>query len=142
MSDLIAIAYEDEKTAFNALDKIGEMQKMQLIELADAAVAVKDQKGKVKVKQTLENAHTGGVALWGGFWGLLIGLLAGSPESTLELLLPLTLGAAVALGRLAEHLAESFDWGEDGVMAAILLTVLTFSLVQALTYADTSTSGA
>ena len=49
MSDLIAITYDDDKTAFAALDKLGELQKMQLITLADAAVAVKDQKGKVKV---------------------------------------------------------------------------------------------
>ena len=40
MSDLIAITYEDERTAFDALDKLGELSKMQLITLADAAVAV------------------------------------------------------------------------------------------------------
>ena len=79
MADLLAITYEDEKTAFDALDKLGELQKMQLITLADAAVAVKDQKGKVKVKQTLENMATGSSASWGFFWGLLIGLLFLAP---------------------------------------------------------------
>ena len=79
MSDLIAITYEEEKTAFDALNKLGELSKMQLITLADAAVAVKDQKGKVKVKQTLENMATGSSATWGFFWGLLIGLLFLAP---------------------------------------------------------------
>jgi uncharacterized membrane protein len=79
MSTLIAITYKDENTGFDALDKLGELSKMQLIELADAAVAVKDEKGKVKVKQTLENQVSGTAALWGGFWGLLIGLLFLAP---------------------------------------------------------------
>ena len=39
MSDLIAITYEDERTAFDALEKLGELQKLQLIELADALPA-------------------------------------------------------------------------------------------------------
>ncbi len=42
-------------------------------------VAVKDQKGKVKVTQTLEKLNTGSVTLWGGFWGLLIGLFFLAP---------------------------------------------------------------
>jgi uncharacterized membrane protein len=78
MSTLIAITYEDDR-AFKALDKLGEMMKMQLITLEDAAVATKDAKGKVKVKQTLEKQQTGAAAVWGGFWGLLIGLLFLAP---------------------------------------------------------------
>lgn len=78
MSTLIAITYEDE-SAFQALDKLGELMKMQLITLEDAAVATKDAKGKVKVRQTLEKQQTGAAAAWGGFWGLLIGLLFLAP---------------------------------------------------------------
>ena len=79
MSTLIAITYDTADKATQALEKLGELQKMQLVTLEDAAVAVKDQKGKVKVTQTLENMHTGSAALWGGFWGLLIGLLFLAP---------------------------------------------------------------
>ncbi|MFC2037035.1 DUF1269 domain-containing protein [Chloroflexota bacterium] len=75
MATLIAITYDQEQTGFDALDKLAELSKLQLITLADAAVAVKDQKGKVKIKQTLENQVSGSSAVWGGFWGLLIGLL-------------------------------------------------------------------
>lgn len=79
MSDLIVISYDDSQIAFDALQELGRLQKMELIQLEDAAVAVKDQKGKVKVKQTLENQQTGAAAVWGGFWGLLIGLLFLAP---------------------------------------------------------------
>ena len=78
MSDLIAITYKDQ-AAYQALDKLVELQKMKVIELEDAAVAVMNEKGKVKVKQTLESQHTGAVATWGFFWGFLIGLIFGGP---------------------------------------------------------------
>jgi uncharacterized membrane protein len=98
MSDLVIITYEEQQTGFDALNKLGELQKMQLITLADAAVATKDEKGKVKVKQTLENQVTGSAALWGGFWGLLIGMF---------FLFPLAWGIAGALfGALGGKLAD------------------------------------
>lgn len=79
MSTLVAIVYDQADTAEKALNELFQMQKMQLVTLEDAAVAVKDQKGKVKVTQTLEKAATGQSAVWGGFWGLLIGLLFLAP---------------------------------------------------------------
>ena len=78
MSDLIAITYEGDE-AFHALDKLAELQKMQLIELEDAAVATMDEKGKVKIKQTLESQRTGAAMSFGFFWGFLIGLIFGGP---------------------------------------------------------------
>ncbi len=75
MSDLIVITYDTEEAGYAALEEVGRLQKMQLITLEDAAVAVMNQKGKVKVKQTLEKQVTGSAAAWGFFWGLLIGLL-------------------------------------------------------------------
>jgi uncharacterized membrane protein len=77
MSTLIAITYDTADKADQALEKLSELQKMQLVSLEDAAVAVKDQKGKVKVTQTLEKMHTGSAALpifWGLF-GALMGYL-------------------------------------------------------------------
>ena len=79
MSDLIVITYDQEQTGRDAFNELANLQKMQLLELEDAALAVKDDKGKVKVKQTLENQVTGTSALWGGFWGLLIGLIFLAP---------------------------------------------------------------
>jgi uncharacterized membrane protein len=74
MSTLIAITYDQADSAETALNTLMDLQKEHVIELEDAAVAVKDQKG-----QTLEKANTGASAVWGGFWGLLIGLIFLSP---------------------------------------------------------------
>ena len=76
MSDLIVITYETDEKAIAALDEVASLQKLQLIELEDAAVVTMNQKGKVKVKQTLEKQVTGSATAWGFFWGLLIGLIA------------------------------------------------------------------
>jgi uncharacterized membrane protein len=53
------------------------MQKEYLIDLADAVVVVRDDKGKVRLRQ-LYNLTAAG-ALSGGFWGSLIGLLFLNP---------------------------------------------------------------
>jgi uncharacterized membrane protein len=79
MSELIVITYDKEQTGRDAFNELANLQKMQLLELEDAALAVKDDQGKVKVKQTLENQASGASALWGGFWGLLIGLIFLAP---------------------------------------------------------------
>ena len=79
MSTLIAITYDDQQSgeqAFNALDTL---QKQEVLKLEDAAFAVKDEKGKVKVTQTLEKKYKGTVTVWGFFWGFLIGLIFGGP---------------------------------------------------------------
>ena len=79
MSELFVITYDKEQIGRDAFNELANLQKMQLLELEDAALAVKDQGGKVKVKQTLENQVSGTAAVWGGFWGLLIGLLFLAP---------------------------------------------------------------
>jgi uncharacterized membrane protein len=77
MSDLIVIAYSDETTAFQARDNLVQLQKEHLIELADAVVVVRQQDGKVQIKQAVNLAGVG--ALQGSFWGMFIGLLFFAP---------------------------------------------------------------
>lgn len=125
MSDLIAITYEDEQTAFDALDKLGEMSKMQLITLADAAVVVKDQKGKVKVKQTLENMATGSSVAWGFFWGLLIGLLFLAPIfwGLFGALMGVIMGKSRDLGidnKFIKEVGESLDPGQSALFMLVV----------------------
>jgi uncharacterized membrane protein len=102
MGTLIAITYDDVESGRKAFDALSEMQKMQIIELEDAAFATKDEKGKVKVKQTLEKQYTGMAASWGFFWGFLIGLIFGGP---------LFWGLAMAL--FGGVLAKGRDLGVD-----------------------------
>jgi uncharacterized membrane protein len=49
------------------------LQKEYLIELGDAVIAVKDDKGRVKLNQMVNLTAAG--ALSGGLWGMLIGLI-------------------------------------------------------------------
>lgn len=125
MSDLIAIAYKGDQTAFEALNELGQLQKQQLITLADAAVAVKDAKGRVKVKQTLENQVTGSSAIWGGFWGLLIGLLFLAPIfwGIFGALLGGIFGRATDVGidnKFIKEVGDSLDPGDSALFILVV----------------------
>ena len=77
MSELVVFTFKTETGAKEMEDAIIQMQKMQLIQLEDAAYVVRRQDGKVKVKQA--NNLVGAGALGGAFWGMLIGLLFLAP---------------------------------------------------------------
>ncbi len=77
MSNLVVIGYEDQFKAEEVRLMLWKMQKEYLIDLEDAVVAVKDDKGKVKLHQALNLTATGAVS--GGFWGTLIGLIFLNP---------------------------------------------------------------
>ncbi|MEU5875184.1 DUF1269 domain-containing protein [Glycomyces sp. NPDC047369] len=73
MSQLIAVAYPDVPTAQTVLGKLADMQKRELIKLADAVVVERREDGKVKLHQStsLVGVSAAGGALWGGLIGLL-----------------------------------------------------------------------
>lgn len=77
MSDLIVLAFDNESSAFMMRDKLLQLQKQQLISLSDAAIVIRDKKGKPKVKQL--QSLVGAGAMGGAFWGMLIGLLFFAP---------------------------------------------------------------
>ena len=77
MSDLIAIAYENEFKAEEVRLTLRKLQAEHLIELEDAAVVVKNKEGKVQLRQAVDLTTTGAVS--GGFWGVLIGMLFLNP---------------------------------------------------------------
>jgi uncharacterized membrane protein len=124
MSDLIAITYKGQK-AFDALAKLGELQKMKLIELEDAAVATMNEKGKVKIKQTLESQRTGAVATWGFFWGFLIGLIFGGPLfwGLFTALLGGLMGKMTDIGidnKFMKEVGESLESGDSALFLLVI----------------------
>jgi len=124
MSDLIVIAYDDEETGRQAFAALAAMQKVHTITLEDAAFAVKDAKGKIKVKQTLENQFTGASVVWGSFWGLLIGLLFLSPIflGVIGALIGAVLGKTTDLGidnKFIKEVGNSLDPGGSALFMLI-----------------------
>jgi uncharacterized membrane protein len=77
MSTLVVIGYDDEFKAEEVRLKLRKLQKDYLIDLEDAVVAVKNDKGKVKLHQAVNLTAAG--AIGGGFWGSLIGLIFLNP---------------------------------------------------------------
>jgi uncharacterized membrane protein len=96
MTDLVVIAFPTEAKAEEVRQKLLKMQKEYLIELSDAAIAVKDAQGHIKLNQLINTTKAGAVG--GTFWGALIGLI---------FLMPLA-GAALgaASGALAGYLTD------------------------------------
>ena len=73
MSDLVVIAFPTEAKAEEVREKILALQKEYLIELGDAAIAVKQPDGSVRLNQLINTTAAGAVS--GTFWGTLIGLI-------------------------------------------------------------------
>jgi uncharacterized membrane protein len=86
MSTLVVVGYKDIHKAEEVRLRLWKLQRDYLIDLEDAVVVVKNDKGKVKLHQAIDLTSAG--ALSGGFWGSLIGLLFLNP------LLGLAVGAS------------------------------------------------
>src|SRR3954466_4366688 len=71
MSDLVFIVFDSEAKAEEVRAKILEMQKKYLIDIGDAIIATRNEKGHVKLNQLYHTTAAG--ALSGAFWGMLIG---------------------------------------------------------------------
>jgi uncharacterized membrane protein len=73
MTDLVFIAFPSEAKAEEVRGKIFDMQKEYLIEVGDAVIATRDEKGHVKLNQMV---HTTGIgAASGALWGAIIGMI-------------------------------------------------------------------
>jgi uncharacterized membrane protein len=77
MSELVALAFDNEDGAERLRDRLLGLQREHLISLSDAAIVKRGMDGKVKVKQATSLVGAG--AMGGGFWGMLIGLLFFAP---------------------------------------------------------------
>ena len=97
MSELVVLAFDNQDGAFQTRDRLLAIQERRMLQLADAAVVVRQNDGKVKVKQLTSLVGSG--AFGGAFWGLLVGLLFAVPW------MGLAIGAAAgaAIGGLTDH---------------------------------------
>ena len=86
MSTLIVVGYDERFKAEEVRIKLQKLQREYLLDLEDAVVAFKDEKGRIKLDQAVNMTAKGAVS--GGFWGALVGLIFLNP------LLGFAMGAA------------------------------------------------
>ncbi|PSB46913.1 DUF1269 domain-containing protein, partial [Chamaesiphon polymorphus] len=77
MSDLIVVGFKDEFKADEVMNELRRLQSEYLVDLEDAAIVVRNQEGKVKLKQAQELVAAGAVS--GSYWGILLSVLFFNP---------------------------------------------------------------
>ena len=106
MSDLVVIGYPDEKTAQNVWEELVKLERDYLVDLEDAAVIRRDQKGKLHITTPAHHAVAWG-SFSGLFWGVLLGLLFLFPLAPLVGVAGGIMGAALGA---AENLGIKGDF--------------------------------
>jgi uncharacterized membrane protein len=123
MTTLTVWKFGTPQGAQEALDKLAELAKQQLVQISDAAV-VSWEEGKKKPKTHNYGSMTGQGALSGAFWGMLFGLLFFIP------FFGLAVGAAMGAlsGKFADYgINDKFindvrDQVTEGTSALFLMT--------------------
>lgn len=107
MATLVSIVYPDKNQAIEVRNVLTRLQSQYLIDVVDAVVVTRDDKGKTHLDQLAPLVEMG--AMNGALWGMLIGILFFAP----------LLG--VAVGAVSGALAGKFsDYGiEDNFMRAL-----------------------
>ena len=105
MSDLVCIAYDKPDTADAVLNELRILKVEHLIDLEDACVVVRDDNGKVHLKQSVNLVAMGATsgAMWGGLMGLLVGMLFLNPLIGWAAGLAVGAGSGALSGKLADY---------------------------------------
>ncbi|MCC6905874.1 MAG: DUF1269 domain-containing protein [Anaerolineae bacterium] len=107
---LVVYAYANENEAQEALRDMQELQRAGTLRIVNAAVLVKDEKGRAIIRETEDISATRG-ALFGAIAGALIGLLGGPGGAIVGA------AAGAAAGGAAAH---TIDMGfDDGQLQAL-----------------------
>jgi uncharacterized membrane protein len=105
MSELVVVAFESRNEADSVLTELRRLQREYLIDLEDAVIAVRDDKGEVQLKQSVNlmgvSAASGG--LWGGLWGSLVGLLFLNPLAGFAIGSMVGAGTGALAGKLTDY---------------------------------------
>lgn len=95
MADLIAIGYDDDTTAVEAMDEVERLRRDLGIDADAVAAIIRSKDGRLR---TITNQHVGGRFVAGVFWGSLFGFLFFVP------FLSMTVGAGMValMGTIAK----------------------------------------
>ncbi|MBB3976411.1 putative membrane protein [Rhizobium azooxidifex] len=105
MSDLIVVGFDTPDEADKVLVKLAGLKKEYLIDLEDAVVVVRDEAGKVHLKQSLNLTAVGASTglLSGALWGGLVGLLFLNPLAGFAIGGAVGAGAGALSGSLSDY---------------------------------------
>ena len=105
MSELIVVGFNDPEEADRVLLRLSKLRKEYLIDIEDAVVVVRDEDGKVHLKQGINlvtaDATTGFIS--GSLWGTLVGFLFLNPLSGFVLGSGIGVGAGALSGSLSDY---------------------------------------
>ena len=105
MSDLVVIGFENTHKAEEVLWRLRALKSEQLIDLEDAVVVVRDEKGEVHLKQSFNLIHfdSSSGLLSGGLLGAFVGMLFLNPAAGMLIGSMLGAGAGALSGSLSDY---------------------------------------
>ena len=109
MSELVVVGFKDAEEADRVLFKLAKLKKEHLIDLEDAVVVIRDEAGKIHLKQSINLTTTGSttsssfIFISGSLWGALVGLLFLHPFAGFILGGAIGVGAGALSGSLSDY---------------------------------------
>lgn len=105
MSDLVVIGFENPHKADEVLVRLRKLKREYLIDLEDAVIVVRDEKGEVHLKQTINLTALGASSglLSGSLWGAVVGLIFLNPIAGFLLGGVIGAGTGAVSGSLSDY---------------------------------------
>ncbi len=105
MSDLVVIGFENMQKAEEVLWRFRALRSQNLLDLDDAVVVVRDEKGEINLKQSINLTHYDASAglLSGGLLGAMVGLVFLNPAAGFLIGGMIGAGAGALSGSLSDY---------------------------------------
>jgi uncharacterized membrane protein len=105
VAELIAVGFQDPEEADRVLLRLSKLKKEYLIDLEDAVVVVRDEEGKVHLKQSVNLVSAGATSgfLTGSMMGALVGMLFLNPLAGFVVGSAFGAGAGALSGSLSDY---------------------------------------
>lgn len=105
MSDLVVIGFENTHKADEVLVRLRKLRREYLIDLEDAVIAVRDEKGEIHLKQSINLTAIGASSglLSGSLWGAVVGLIFLNPLAGFLLGGAIGAGTGALTGSLSDY---------------------------------------
>jgi uncharacterized membrane protein len=105
MSELVVVGFKDPEEADRVLLRLSKLKREYLIDIEDAVVVVRDETGKVHLKQSINLITAGATSgfISGSLWGTFVGLLFLNPLAGFVLGSTVGIGAGALSGSLTDY---------------------------------------